>query len=49
MGLQSFFFPLTVEELSKSMLKNSLKDKEYGTRKRKAKSHCKICAYKYRP
>lgn len=43
-----FFFSLTVEELSKSALKNSLKDKEYGTRKWNAKSHCKMCAYMYR-
>lgn len=28
-----------------SVLKNSLKDKEYGTRKRNAKSHCVTCAY----
>lgn len=44
-GASNLSFSSTVEELSKSVLKNSLKDKEYGTRKRNAKSRCWMCAY----
>lgn len=44
-GASNLSFSSTVKELSKSVLKNSLKDKEYGTRKRNAKSRCWMCAY----